>query len=120
MSRILKILMIVAAVVGAAIAALSMHGCATTSAITKACKPSTTDETQAVTTLWNDLSRTTAETVAILEGGKIGYCVISAIAQDVLLQESMATPKLATTLFALPLEPSLQASRAQAWIAKHP
>lgn len=109
---------VLAALVGLAVVAFA--GCATTSAITKACKPSTTDETQAVTTLWNDPSRTTAETVAILEGGKIAYCVISQLAQDILMQESMVTPKLATTLFALPLEPSLQASRAQAWIAKHP
>jgi uncharacterized protein YpmB len=89
-------------------------GCATTSAVIKACEPSTTDEQQAVINLWERPDLATAEKTAILEGGKIAFCVLTEIAKNVLAQAS----KIQTS--GLLGSESPLVIGAQDWLAKHP
>jgi hypothetical protein len=93
---------------------VQLAGCATAGAVAKACAPATTDETQAVITLWERPDLTTAETIALLEGGKIALCVVSQIANNVLAQASRIQ-----TQGLLGSESPLVV-RAQAWLEVHP
>jgi hypothetical protein len=115
MSRLLKIIMIVGAIIAALTAALMMHGCATVGPIAKACAPATGDQMQAVLTLWERPDLTTVETVAILEGGKIALCVVSEIARGVLASTANVQASAA-----LGGPPPLMLLRAEAWLTAHP
>lgn len=94
--------------------------CATVKSAVKECAPPLTDETQAVTDLFNRPDLTTAEKLAAAEAGKIALCVVSEIAQDVISRAgtlAFAAPRSFTG--SMLEEPPLVAV-SRAWLAKHP
>lgn len=91
----------------------ALFGCATLSTVAKVCAPSTADETQAITDLFERLDLTTAEVIAAAEGGKIAVCVVTEVAKDILNRASQI--KAATAAGETPI-----VARAQAWVQKHP
>lgn len=94
----------------------ALFGCATLSGAAKACAPPTTDETQAIVTLFSRTDLQTAEAIAIAEGSKVAMCVVTEIARNILGQAS--GNQLALSL--LPTAPSPLLERASQWLAKHP
>jgi hypothetical protein len=88
-------------------------GCATTSAIVGACKPPATDETEAITDLFQRADISTVEAIGIAEGGAIAVCVVSEIARDILAKASEIhfSQQLGTE--------SPLIGRSQSWLAKH-
>jgi hypothetical protein len=116
MTRLLKILMIVAAVVAAFIAALMMHGCATTGAIAAACKPSTTDETNTVLSILGNVTLSNAEAVAALEASKVAFCVITELAKRT--RDALTGAVALQT--ADPMMTAVSLAHSNAWLMKHP
>lgn len=74
MKRLLMILMIVAGVVAAIIAALTMHGCATTRAVAAACAATSLQSQQILDKLGNPSQ---AAALAGLDGLHFAACVIA-------------------------------------------
>ena len=96
--------------------AVLLFGCATTSAIYQACKPATTDETQAIVNLFSRPDLNEAEAIAVAEGSTIAWCVITEIARSVVGRASSG--ELALSLSAA--DPSPLLTHSAAWLAKHP
>lgn len=91
-----------------------MAGCATLTPALKSCAKSTTDETQAITDLFERFDITTAEAIAAAEGSKIALCVVSAIAHNT-LDQAKPIPFASLVGSESPL-----LGRSSAWLAKHP
>lgn len=82
MTRVLKILMLVGAIIAAVIGALMMHGCATTKAVgnvAKQCEPTTAQETQLLTAASN-VDELAA--LALIDALPFGICIIQRLADQ--------------------------------------
>jgi hypothetical protein len=115
MTRLLKILMIVAAVVAAFIAALMMHGCAHVSAVADACKPTTAQEMAIVEAASHPVQ---AEALAAIDALGFALCVLQQGADDAIgaLQSNAGETTLALTAEAY----SPVVANLKAWRKAHP
>lgn len=96
-------------------------GCATVGAVASHCRPSTTDEQQAVDAVLADTSITQAEAIAVLEGGKIAWCVVVEIAQGVVDKANTLAFSTPPTPMGAAFEEPPMVVRARAVLAtKHP
>lgn len=100
--------------------AVLLFGCAATKAVVKACAPPLTDETQAITDLFNRPDLTTAEKIATAEAGKIALCVVTEIARDVVDRAGTLAFSTPRTFTGGMLEAPPMVAVSNAWIAKHP
>jgi hypothetical protein len=92
-----------------------LPGCATTAGVIKTCKPSTTDEQQAIVDLFSRFDLTTAEVIATAEASKIAVCVVTEIAKNLL-----GVASTAEALTSSSVDRNVAILRAEAWLQKHP
>jgi hypothetical protein len=119
MSKLLKVLMLVAAILAGLIAALMMHGCATTAAVdavAKTCEPSTDQESAILAAA----SSSGDQALALTAIDALGFalCVLQRGADEAI---AALTPKAGATALALTASTySPVVDNLKAWRAKHP
>lgn len=115
MPRLLKILMLVAMILGALIAALMMHGCAHVAAVAKACEPTSAQEMALVQAASNPSQ---AEALAAIDALGFALCVAQRGADEAI--GALAAPAGQTTLALTASAYSPVVANLRAWRAAHP